>query len=115
MENASNSTGVVNSWNGRYDSDSAVASCRRAVASECRQFREIPMEIIMHLQNLPVREYRDRFLETVRRNSVLIVMGETGSGKSTQLPQYLHEAGFGLRGVIGITLPRCALNYLFFV
>ena len=69
----------------------------------------------MHRQDLSVREYRDRFLQAIRRNNVLIVMGETGCGKTTQLPQYLYEVGFGQRGVIGITLPRCALNSLLFV
>ena len=115
MENASKSTGVINQWNGRYDSDSTRGSGGRAVATGGRQFRDVPMEIMMHRQNLPVREYRDRFLEAIRRNNVVIVMGETGSGKTTQLPQYLYEAGFGQCGVIGITLPRCALNYLLFV
>ena len=115
MENASNSSGVINPWNGRHDSDSARASGGRAVTTGGRQFPDVPMEIMMHRYNLPVREYRDRFLEAIRRNNVLIVMGETGSGKTTQLPQYLYEAGFGQCGVIGITLPRCALNYLLFV
>jgi HrpA-like RNA helicase len=37
---------------------------------------------------------------------ILIVVGETGSGKTTQLPQYLHEAGYTKRGKIGVTQPR---------
>ena len=37
---------------------------------------------------------------------MLIIVGETGSGKTTQIPQYLHEAGYGKAGKIGCTQPR---------
>ena len=40
------------------------------------------------------------------RPQILVVVGETGSGKSTQLPQYLHEAGYTKRGRVGCTQPR---------
>lgn len=40
------------------------------------------------------------------QNKTLIIIGETGSGKTTQIPQYLHEAGFTDKGIIGITQPR---------
>ena len=39
-------------------------------------------------------------------NQILIVVGETGSGKTTQITQYLAEAGFTVKGVIGCTQPR---------
>lgn len=39
-------------------------------------------------------------------NKTLIIIGETGSGKTTQIPQYLHEAGFTTNGLIAITQPR---------
>ena len=100
--------------NGLTDPDVSMAFGRKAAAVGGRRFH-VPAGILEHRKRLPVHEYRDSFLEAVRRNSVLIVMGETGSGKTTQLPQYLYEAGFGQSGVIGITLPRCALrliNYL---
>jgi len=42
----------------------------------------------------------------MRQNQVIIVVGETGCGKSTQLPQYLLEDGFGDAGKIGCTQPR---------
>ena len=50
--------------------------------------------------------YREEFLEAVQDNQVLIVVGETGSGKTTQLPQYLHEVGYSKVGCIGCTQPR---------
>lgn len=67
---------------------------------------------IQHVRrSLPAYKYRDEFLETIAANQVLIVVGETGSGKTTQLPQYLFEAGYasGANGKvlkIGCTQPR---------
>ena len=58
-------------------------------------------------KNLPVYKYRTEFLEALKTHQVLIVNGETGSGKTTQLPQYLHEAGYTKGGMkIGVTQPR---------
>lgn len=45
-------------------------------------------------ESLPVFSLRSEFLQKVEENQVLIVVGETGSGKTTQLPQYLYEAGY---------------------
>lgn len=45
-------------------------------------------------RSLPIYAFRDQIIEAVREHQVLIIVGETGSGKTTQLPQYLHEAGF---------------------
>jgi pre-mRNA-splicing factor ATP-dependent RNA helicase DHX16 len=43
-------------------------------------------------RSLPVFPFREEFIQAVREHQVLIVEGETGSGKTTQLPQYLYEA-----------------------
>uniref|UniRef100_A0A3Q3AJP9 Helicase ATP-binding domain-containing protein n=1 Tax=Kryptolebias marmoratus TaxID=37003 RepID=A0A3Q3AJP9_KRYMA len=45
-------------------------------------------------KNLPIFQYRDRIVELVRLHSVVVVAGDTGCGKSTQVPQYLLSAGF---------------------
>ncbi|RXM97739.1 putative ATP-dependent RNA helicase DHX40 [Acipenser ruthenus] len=55
---------------------------------------------------LPIHKHRDRLIRAVKENPFLIVTGETGSGKTTQLPQYLYQAGFGKGTVIGVTQPR---------
>ncbi len=45
-------------------------------------------------------------LQAVNDNQTLIVIGETGSGKTTQITQYLAEAGYTVKGKIGCTQPR---------
>ncbi|KAK5124410.1 hypothetical protein LTR85_001627 [Meristemomyces frigidus] len=58
-------------------------------------------------KTLPVYHYRDTFLQAVHDYQILIVVGETGSGKTTQLPQYLYEAGYCKDGKkVGCTQPR---------
>ena len=55
---------------------------------------------------LPVYACRHDLLKIVRDNPVVIIVGETGSGKTTQLTQYLHEDGYTNRGMVGCTQPR---------
>ncbi|KAI0822326.1 P-loop containing nucleoside triphosphate hydrolase protein [Trametes gibbosa] len=58
-------------------------------------------------KSLPIFQYREQLLEAIKEHQVLIVVAETGSGKTTQLPQYLHEAGYTANGQkIGCTQPR---------
>ncbi|XP_077467629.1 putative ATP-dependent RNA helicase DHX34 [Stigmatopora argus] len=54
-------------------------------------------------KNLPIYRYRERVVDLVRRNPVVVVAGDTGCGKSTQVPQYLLSAGFS---EIACTQPR---------
>ncbi|GAA4903491.1 ATP-dependent RNA helicase HrpA [Ferrimonas pelagia] len=56
--------------------------------------------------DLPVSERRDEIAEAIKHNQVVIVAGETGSGKTTQLPKICMELGRGTRGLIGHTQPR---------
>ena len=57
-------------------------------------------------EELPVAKYKSAIIQAVEKNAALIISGETGSGKSTQIPQYLHQAGFTKHGQIAITQPR---------
>ncbi|KAI0372213.1 P-loop containing nucleoside triphosphate hydrolase protein [Pilatotrama ljubarskyi] len=58
-------------------------------------------------KSLPIYKYRDQLLEVIKEHQVLIVVAEGGSGKSTQIPQYLHEAGYTAKGMkVGCTHPR---------
>jgi ATP-dependent helicase HrpA len=56
--------------------------------------------------DLPVSERRQEIAATVRAHQVVVVAGETGSGKTTQLPKICLELGRGIRGTIGHTQPR---------
>ncbi|KAG2735963.1 hypothetical protein G9P44_000053 [Scheffersomyces stipitis] len=68
--------------------------------------KKVTMEEIR--KSLPVYKFREEFLNAVQESPVLIVVGETGSGKTTQLPQYLNEAGYSKNGtqIIACTQPR---------
>lgn len=55
---------------------------------------------------LPITAMREEIAELIRDRQVIVVCGETGSGKSTQLPKICLEAGLGRRGIIGHTQPR---------
>lgn len=71
--------------------------CSKTAAETAREDRQL----------LPIHAYRDELLKLIDENQVLVIVGETGSGKTTQIPQYLREAGYTKRGKkIGCTQPR---------
>ncbi|MFP4211360.1 MAG: helicase-related protein, partial [Alkalispirochaeta sp.] len=60
----------------------------------------------MNPRDLPVYQQKERILSALQSHRVIVVESPTGSGKTTQLPIILHEAGYSREGVIGITQPR---------
>ena len=65
------------------------------------------ISILETRKSLPVFSYREELLQAVEDYQTIIVVGETGSGKTTQIPQYLVEAGYTNEGkIIGCTQPR---------
>ncbi|GAA2903856.1 ATP-dependent RNA helicase HrpA [Streptosporangium fragile] len=68
--------------------------------------RRAGVPVISYPEALPVSQRKDDILEAIRDNQVVIVAGETGSGKTTQLPKICLELGRGVRGLIGHTQPR---------
>eukprot|EP00118_Oscarella_pearsei_P017047 m.167663 g.167663 ORF g.167663 m.167663 type:complete len:1188 (+) comp38938_c0_seq1:44-3607(+) len=73
-----------------------VASSEFAIKKTLKEQREF----------LPIYTCRQELLNIIRENSVVVIVGETGSGKTTQLTQYLHEDGYSRFGMIGCTQPR---------
>ncbi|MCD2410103.1 ATP-dependent RNA helicase, partial [Borreliella burgdorferi] len=55
---------------------------------------------------LPIYKYKDELIKVLKNHNVLIVESPTGSGKTTQLPRIIYEAGFAKLGKIGVTQPR---------
>ena len=68
--------------------------------------RKAACPAIVYPENLPVSQKKQAILEAVRDHQVTIVAGETGSGKTTQLPKICMELGRGIKGLIGHTQPR---------
>jgi len=61
---------------------------------------------MIDIARLPIVGHREEILEAVKNNQVVIVEGETGSGKTTGIPQFLYQAGYAKQGIIGVTEPR---------
>ncbi|MCA9214784.1 MAG: ATP-dependent RNA helicase HrpA, partial [Planctomycetales bacterium] len=57
-------------------------------------------------QSLPIAQHSNEIINALRERQVLVVAGQTGSGKSTQLPKLCLQAGFGISAMIGHTQPR---------
>ena len=64
------------------------------------------MPAITYPEELPVSQRKDDIAAAIRDHQVVIVAGETGSGKTTQIPKICLELGRGVRGLIGHTQPR---------
>ncbi|RZC76808.1 hypothetical protein C5167_000963 [Papaver somniferum] len=71
-----------------------------------------PSEVERKRKDLPIVMMEQEIMEAIKESSVIILCGETGCGKTTQVPQFLYEAGFGSsksglqKGIIGVTQPR---------
>ncbi|KAJ3282158.1 putative ATP-dependent RNA helicase dhr2 [Rhizoclosmatium sp. JEL0117] len=63
-------------------------------------------ELVAARNALPIAKERDNIIKAIRDARALVIVGETGSGKTTQLPQFLYDAGFAKKGMIAITQPR---------
>lgn len=80
---------------------------KRVTQSKDQSFgKRTSMSIKQQRESLPVYKFRKQLLDAVNENQLMIVVGDTGSGKTTQLTQYLAEGGFANHGMIGCTQPR---------
>ncbi|RKO96401.1 hypothetical protein CAUPRSCDRAFT_11908, partial [Caulochytrium protostelioides] len=99
--------GYTKASSGKVTLDTASITASRAPS----KLHTVPVarspELQMTRLALPVVAEEDQILHAINVNDVLMVSGETGSGKTTQIPQFLYEAGYASRGaMIGITQPR---------
>ncbi|KAH3810894.1 uncharacterized protein LOC127836572 [Dreissena polymorpha] len=76
--------------------DGELLEVRKALGVECRRLDAA----------LPMYARREDILTTIMHNQVCVILGETGSGKSTQIVQYLYQAGLSEHGLIACTQPR---------
>ena len=84
-----------------------VEIARKVQASQHRlQARQAALPIPEYPQELPVSGKKDEIAAAIQKHQVVIVCGETGSGKTTQLPKICLELGRGVSGLIGHTQPR---------
>ena len=98
-------------WLGRIRKSKDVADFEKWQAaatksSELRKMRAATRPKINFDESLPIFERREEIGAAIRENQVVVVSGETGSGKSTQLPLIAMEQGYGVAGLIGHTQPR---------
>ena len=89
-------------------SPKALAAIGADIASAQEKVSAIDVNVpsISYPEQLPVTGRRDDIAEAIENNQVVIIAGETGSGKTTQIPKICLELGRGRRGLIGHTQPR---------
>lgn len=79
----------------------------RIVKSLARvQARRARMPLVTYPAELPVSEKRQDIADALLQHQIVVVAGETGSGKTTQIPKICLELGYGVKGLIGHTQPR---------
>ena len=83
-----------------------MANETRPAGPRSAETRRAATLVFKHDADLPISARREEISEALKRHQVLIVAGDTGSGKSTQLPQYCLELGRGIEGLIAHTQPR---------
>jgi len=83
----------------------ALAGQMRASADTVTQRRK-SMPVVSLAAGLPISDKRDLIAEALQKHQIIIVAGETGSGKTTQIPKICLQLGYGVKGLIGHTQPR---------
>jgi ATP-dependent helicase HrpA len=81
-----------------------LQQARTSAETRERRGRHVPS--VHYPQNLPISARKDEIVAAIRAHPVVVIAGETGSGKTTQLPKMCLEAGLGIEGKIGCTQPR---------
>jgi ATP-dependent helicase HrpA len=96
----------VTSSTARLPGRPARSQARSQALAGLRAARRAAMSPISYPPELPVSQRKDEILRAIRDHQVVIIAGETGSGKTTQIPKICLELGRGIEGQIGHTQPR---------
>lgn len=88
------------------ENEKAVSTSRDKYSNHLETIKADKTKIKAQRKSLPVYNCRDELIKLIEENSVVIVVGETGSGKTTQLTQYLYEEHGDSSGIIACTQPR---------
>ena len=97
---------------GRLKSGKPIDSILESVIERCTssaqksQLRQQRLPEPAYDPVLPIVDRREEIIEAIKNHQVVVISGETGSGKTTQLPKICMQAGRGVRGLIGCTQPR---------
>eukprot|EP00775_Hariotina_reticulata_P008556 gene8556-8738_t len=92
---------------GEIDEDYEAGSAReKAMKEKLAAIENERARMAAERASLPIYPYREQLLAAIEQHQIIILVAETGAGKTTQVPQYLHEAGYSKLGKIGCTQPR---------
>ncbi len=84
-----------------------IVTKKRSMTADVRKsLRRANIPKIKYPEALPITAKRNDIVEAIKNNRVVVITGETGSGKTTQIPKMCLEAGRGIFGIIGCTQPR---------
>ena len=101
--------GLWSRWSGKPDDSALQAAFANALAPSvaAREARAATLPTAIEIDpSLPIAGEAERIIELIRDHQVVVIAGETGSGKTTQLPKLCLAAGRGAAGMIGCTQPR---------
>ncbi|KAJ3199058.1 DEAH-box ATP-dependent RNA helicase prp22 [Entophlyctis luteolus] len=97
----------VRGTGGQQGGEPSVAEWKKATFNNATTYGRITnLSIKEQREALPIFKLRDDLVRAIDGNQVMIVVGDTGSGKTTQMAQYIAEEGFLGRGMLGCTQPR---------
>ncbi|KAI0990099.1 hypothetical protein GJ496_010024 [Pomphorhynchus laevis] len=100
--------GNLNNNSGKSNSNNShLSEWKKSLINERTVYgKRSNLPILEQRQSLPIYRLKDELMKAINENHILIVIGETGSGKTTQITQYVAEAGYSNIGKIGCTQPR---------
>lgn len=88
------------------ENEKEVASYKDKYSKHLEKVKSDRLKIEAQQKSLPIYGFREDLLQQIDESRIVIVVGETGSGKTTQLTQFLHKEGYSKRGCIACTQPR---------